>query len=439
MDQKEFNEFQKSEYNHIATAHFETVKQVSEYIKYYLIIMSAPSVLLIFFGKDGVVSFDDLINSHLEPLNTLMGLFFTALGFLSFFVCWYIINIRHDAILYARTVNGIRKYFYEEGSEFDPVREVSYRVLPKKIFQPRYLEFTLFSPILFAVALINSSYLFCGLFLLFKTEYFSWPVIIGLFWLSLHFVLYFLLSYYRDNYYMRSHKIGIDIDGVLNKHREHFCKILPKVSKGKTLDPEKIDIIPIHENPSLGVTNLDEKRVFNSIDYWTEMPPIQEAFEELEKLKKLFGYKIYIFSKRDWPSYKGLDQKEIREYEKKWFDNDILSITKKWLKKHDISYDQLTLEKGNTDLSDTTFSVFKKVYWNSDGKEIVTNNRFQISKRKNIRFFVDDDPNIVEKLSNICDYVFLMNQPYNKEYKCPANVIRVVNWFEIYKHIRRLS
>jgi uncharacterized HAD superfamily protein len=437
MGNIDFNDFQKSEFEHIATAHFETIKQVSDFFRYYLLIASAPSILIIFFGTAGLISIKNILEFHSEPYNSLMGLFFLILSMAGYFVCWYIVNQRHDAILYARTVNGIRKYFYHEGIEFDPPKDRSYRVLPKKIFQPKYFEKTLFLPVILVMALINSIYLGFGMFLLFKIPGLFWPITWGTLFSILHFSTYFGLSYYRENYYMQTHKIGIDIDGVLNKHRVHFCKILNEITQ-KVLDPDNIKIIPVHEDPTLNVSDLDERRVFNTVGYWENMPPIQEKFEEIEKLKKIWGFKIYIFSKRDWPEFSKIPPNELASFKEQWQDKSINDITKNWLGKYGIQYDQLVLEKGNADISDTTFSFFKKVYWSRTGKKILTQNRFQMSKKKNIRYFVDDDPIIAKKLSDICDYVFLMDQPYNRDpnYKFPPNVIRVSSWFDIFKNIR---
>lgn len=439
MNYEEFNSFQKSEYEHIATAHFETIKQVSDYFRYYLLIAAAPSFLLIFLSKDGVISIKDIMEKHTQPYNNLTGTFFLILAVVAYFVCWYIISLRHDAILYARTVNGIRKYYYQEFNTFNHTKEISYRLLPKKIYQPRYLEITLFMPVIITIALINSIYFGLGLMLLFKLSAPNFYLIIfaSVFFIG-HIFIYIYLSNYRENYYMKSHKIGIDIDGVLNKHRSQFSKILENVT-GKILDPEKIDTIPVHENPALNVSSLDELRVFNTLEYWTTMPPIQEKFDELEKLKKIWGFKIFIFSKRGWPEFNKLPATELSGYEAQWKDKNIKSITKSWLESNGIKYDQLIIESGNTDISETTFSIFKKVFWRPKVKRVITRNRFQISKRKNIRYFVDDDPNIINKLANICDYVFVMHQPYNSKSTFPQNVIRVRSWFEIFDHIRKIG
>ena len=55
----------------------------------------------------------------------------------------YVINLRCDAVLYARTINGIRNYFYET-KKLDIESENRYRVLIKRTQTPRYFEPTYF-------------------------------------------------------------------------------------------------------------------------------------------------------------------------------------------------------------------------------------------------------------------------------------------------------
>ena len=64
-------------------------------------------------------------------------------------------------------------------------------------------------------------------------------------------------------------------------------------------------------------------------------------------------------------------------------------------------------------------------------------NRFQISQRKQIRIFVDDDPAKVRKLANICDLVFLFDQPYTRRMgRLLPNVERARSWEQLYRYIR---
>jgi uncharacterized HAD superfamily protein len=67
-------------------------------------------------------------------------------------------------------------------------------------------------------------------------------------------------------------------------------------------------------------------------------------------------------------------------------------------------------------------------------------NRFYCSARKPHRYFVEDNIYNAIKLASTCDYVFLMEQPYNRINKdIPQNVIRVKNWSEIVNKIKQLG
>jgi uncharacterized HAD superfamily protein len=116
--------------------------------------------------------------------------------------------------------------------------------------------------------------------------------------------------------------------------------------------------------------------------------------------------------------------------------NPMVLITKEWLKKNGIKYDKLIIEEGNDFSSDP---------------RIVFRNRFDLARKKKIRFFVEDDLEKALKLSFICDVVFLISHPYNlpgadlseeqnkMRKELPSNIIRVKNWDEIYQCVRRLS
>lgn len=134
---------------------------------------------------------------------------------------------------------------------------------------------------------------------------------------------------------------------------------------------------------------------------------------------------------------------------------DIKNITSKWLKDNGISalivsgfiskfwfrirsifvnYKSVVIEKGNPYISDTR-------YLNSFRRKILNRNRFQASKLTGFRFFIEDMPENAIKLSSLCDYVFLFDEPYNKDerYNFPKNVIRVESWEDIYRYMKTLG
>jgi uncharacterized HAD superfamily protein len=295
---------------------------------------------------------------------------------------------------------------------------------------------------------------------------------------------------------LRSFALGVDIDGVLNKHRHQFTKLLEE-NVGIKLDPDSITTIPLHDCPALKVSRDDEKQVFNDPRYWTEMLVRDDAAPNLAKLRNL-NLKVHIFSHRAWPNTSGMKQPDREEMHKEWnnqalalmrktyrprslhgifsriqlwigFSGDetartvwyrvdkqlsswihsiqmkfgrrpIEQFTKCWLRLHNIDYDDLTIEQGNEDVADPQGHF---------------HNRFYIARKKRIRFFVEDDLDKAIKLAYICDIVFLLDHPYNRNaqdkcQKCrgkckqerrsvPDNVKPVESWDEIYRYIRRVS
>ena len=110
----------------------------------------------------------------------------------------------------------------------------------------------------------------------------------------------------------------------------------------------------------------------------------------------------------------------------------IEQITLAWLKFHGLKHHGLTLENG-----------IKKIV----GRKAQFRNRFYLARKRNIRFFAEDEWEKAIKLAYICDVVFLVDQPYNrpdadsgrKVEELPANIIRIYSWDEIYRQIRKFS
>ncbi len=103
-----------------------------------------------------------------------------------------------------------------------------------------------------------------------------------------------------------------------------------------------------------------------------------------------------------------------------------------------LPYDSLLVERGNENI----------MYSRGRFK-----NRFNYTKKKQIRFFVEDDWIKASKLAYICDVVFLIDHPYNQPRRLyptqhtdeavigriPENVIRVRSWVELKKAITQLA
>jgi hypothetical protein len=140
-----FDEFQKEEYKNISNAHFESNKQIGIFFRYFLLIASAPAVIFLWFGKQGTI-ITDLLNGKYINDSLFVGFFLIVISVIGILSCFYLISFRMDSILYARTVNGIRKYFYHK---FKPGDESHIRVLPKQTNQPPYKQRHNFGVILY--------------------------------------------------------------------------------------------------------------------------------------------------------------------------------------------------------------------------------------------------------------------------------------------------
>jgi len=193
------------------------------------------------------------------------------------------------------------------------------------------------------------------------------------------------------------------------------------------------------------------------------MPAEDNIQTVLKKLKNIFKFKLFIFTYRPWPVISNLEsddyscllntwEKSLKEYELSCIGdskiifflnkyiiikNFILNIidfrsnkminriTKLWLKSNGAIYNKLIIEKGNEHVTDLRGN-FK--------------NRFIISRKARIKYFIEDDLEKAIKLSFICDFVFLIKHPYNKpNTTIPKNIIIVTSWNDIYRSIRSLS
>ena len=108
-----FEDFLKGEYDNISRAHFNTIQSISEFFKVYIGVVSLPiSVAVIFLKPEELRQSGALrlLTSHSGLVLLGFGLFVLV----SICVLGYIINLRCDAVLYARAINGIRNYFYEK-------------------------------------------------------------------------------------------------------------------------------------------------------------------------------------------------------------------------------------------------------------------------------------------------------------------------------------
>lgn len=432
------------EYDHIAEAHFKTMDTLSTFFKHYLLIMSVPITIVV-----GLLSFPGTVDG---ALSCVAGSFLLAvIALVGGCVYLYLVNLRMDVVLYARTINALRRYFYDRLNEpAQTVVETS--VLPRTASVPKYHEVSYFYPIVAAFFLVDTSYLLTALML----GFLGWrvapqpsgsaPVAWGQLlagaardhWLwfafavalsgTFHFLGYWLYAGFREGRYLRRRGIGVDVDGVVNNHREMFCKCL-KRQTGKDVDPDSITVIPVHECPELGVEREDEIRVFNDPDYWRNMPPATGAAEALSTIRNDLGYEIHIFSRRDWPKTHGLPVKERAEVDAAWCEAGVARrlgepaidwITRHWLDEHHFPKRHLVVEKDG-------------------GQATRGEDRYVKARRLGLRVFVEDNPANAVRLASTCDLVLLVKHPYNDNVVAlPRNVVQVAGWDEVLNMVSRL-
>ena len=186
------------EYDRISTAYFSLRAQVNEWIKIYITLIGLPLTVLAVVLNKGIGSTD--INLNNIPIIVSALLFMVSI--LGFFVTLSIISIRMQMILYARTINGVRRFFAEldQGSSprTHPSELVNYLILPISDTVPSFYEvgrgmfiqvimLGFIDGLIFVVAIQNLFFFGWG-----------WSILIGLVFAVLHFVIYFRTACQRE-------------------------------------------------------------------------------------------------------------------------------------------------------------------------------------------------------------------------------------------------
>lgn len=405
----ELRKFYEKEYDTLSNAHFQAAQRITTFFQYALVILAAP------ITKIGLNKGTTQIIIDQPAINMIC----TAISLVGLFIVMYLGQLRTEVLMYARCINTIRKLFYNQNRNEQAFYN-EYSVLSTHKRKPKYWDGEQFIFIILSLGIINTSYLLYAVQNIFSSS--IWTYIICPVFFICHFVFYYIFTRHSEaNSRFYKHIIGIDIDGVLNLHKEQFVSIYNAlVDKGK-INETKISIddiktIPVQDAGKIKESNV--KKVFNTSDYWDSMPAITNTGKVItEKLYNSMGYKILIFTSRDWSP---IDSKG-KPY-------NIKKYTKKWLKTNGIYANRVYFEKGNFE---RPISINTALY----------KNRFYISATKKIEFFIEDEPIKARRLATICRYVFLLDHSYNQEDKdnpFPYNVIRVTGWEEIYKRIKEL-
>ena len=405
---EELRKFYEKEYDTLSNAHFQAAQRITTFFQYALIILAAP-ITIIGLNKDTTQMVID---------KSAISLICIAISLVGFFIVMYLGQLRTEVLMYARCINTIRNFFYNE-NRADTFFYNEYSVLSTHKRKPKYFDGEQFIYILLSLGILNTSYVAYAVSNILPSSFWIY-IICAVFFIS-HFIFYYVLTQSSEaNGRFYRHVIGIDIDGVLNLHKEQFVLIYNALVDKKQINQTKISIEDIKTIPvehAGKIKESDARKVFNSSDYWDSMPAMSDARRVItEKLQNSLGYKIRIFTCRDW-----------RPTDNRSKPYNIKRNTIKWLKMNGIPAKRVCFEKGSFE---SPISINTALY----------KNRFFISAAKKIEFFVEDEPIKARRLANTCRYVFLMDQSYNQVEKdyFPYNVIRVTGWEEVYKHIKEL-
>lgn len=195
-------------------------------------------------------------------------------------------------------------------------------------------------------------------------------------------------------------RIGIDIDGVLNSqynfcidYGTKFCNELGKYRLENINAIDTTDMFLWEEGIAHQFWNTYRE------DLVVKSPPKKYASEVINKLKN-DGNLIYIITAR----------KNNDEWFPDFLKKDVEGITKKWLNKNKIYYDEIV------------FDVKDK------GK---------YCKNNNIDIMIEDDPNNLRKLIGNTN-VIIFDYPYNRNVEF-TDLTRAYSWYDIYYKINYIK
>jgi hypothetical protein len=180
---KRFDDFLLKEYENIATAHFESQKQFALFFRYFTLFYSVPFVVF-FYNED-----KDLITTR------QFGWLLVILSIIGIFFFWYAINLKNEAVLYARTVNGIRYHFYR-GLRRKVQKKL--RTLPIDIHKPSF--YSPFNPVLLIITIVNVIVLEYGLNTIGVKNYWCLGLVLAAI-TSVHFLINFFVSHSQKKVY----------------------------------------------------------------------------------------------------------------------------------------------------------------------------------------------------------------------------------------------
>jgi hypothetical protein len=155
------DEFMLKEYESIAAAHFDSQAGLRQQFRFYLIVVAVPlTVLGVALNRTSAGGSPRDLN--LLSLPALVSWVFVGIGVLGFLLSLAMIHTAFDAVLYARTVNGIRKYFCDRAKESNVDLE-PYLVMPTNREKPRYFHRRSFFYQSLLISFVNAAYVWIGI------------------------------------------------------------------------------------------------------------------------------------------------------------------------------------------------------------------------------------------------------------------------------------
>ncbi len=207
MAQDDLADFLKSEYNNIAQAHFNINTAVGEFFKAYIAIVSVPVSVAVIFARPADLRSGGMLQFlKANAMGVTLGLCLVWL--IGLMVLGYLISLRCDALLYARTVNGIRNYFYSRAG-IGTERARSIRVLPVDPTRPRYFEWGYFLFVVMAFGVVGTAYMLGGIYFyglangwIKDVRFWRNLAMLGSASILVHVLMYLAIAVYRERRYL---------------------------------------------------------------------------------------------------------------------------------------------------------------------------------------------------------------------------------------------
>jgi hypothetical protein len=126
------SDFMLEEYKQIVAAFFDLSRQKSDMFRFYLILVTIPITLIA-----AILGLEEAPPVSLTNLPTFVTLVLVAIAIAGLIMTAVVVDIRFECILYAKTVNLLRRYFIDKEDEQE---SRNYLVLPDGDDLPRYYE-----------------------------------------------------------------------------------------------------------------------------------------------------------------------------------------------------------------------------------------------------------------------------------------------------------